>query len=99
MNIMQHVPLWHGGASFGYILKSGIAGSSGRSISDFLRNLQIDSRVVVPVCNHTSNEQNMTRKIENRRCIQNSGLERILDLRGDALSVGLTEDKGSRLSS
>ena len=41
-NIVEHVPLWHGGASFGYIPKSGIAGSSGRSISNFLRNLQID---------------------------------------------------------
>jgi hypothetical protein len=28
MNIVEHVPLWHGGASFGYIPKSGIAGSS-----------------------------------------------------------------------
>ena len=42
MNIVEHVPLWHGGASFGYMPKSGIAGSSGRSISNFLRNLQID---------------------------------------------------------
>ena len=42
MNIVEHVPLWHSGASFGYIPKSGIAGSSGRSISNFLRNLQID---------------------------------------------------------
>jgi hypothetical protein len=42
MNIMEHVPLWHYGASFGYIPKSGIAASSSRSISNFLRNLQID---------------------------------------------------------
>ena len=42
MNIVKHLSLWHGGASFGYIPKSGIAGSSGRSISNFLRNLQID---------------------------------------------------------
>jgi hypothetical protein len=42
MNIVEHMPLWHGGASFGYITKSGIAGSSGRSVSSFLRNLQID---------------------------------------------------------
>ena len=42
MNIVEHVPLWHGRASFGYIPKTGIAGSSGRSISSFLRNLQID---------------------------------------------------------
>jgi hypothetical protein len=32
MNIVEHVPLWHGGASFGYIPKSGITGSPGRSI-------------------------------------------------------------------
>ena len=40
MSIVEHVPLWHGGASFGYIPKSGIAGSS--TIFNFLRNLQID---------------------------------------------------------
>jgi hypothetical protein len=42
MNIVEHVPLWHGGTSFGYIPKSGIARSSCRSISNFLRNFQID---------------------------------------------------------
>jgi hypothetical protein len=42
MNIVEHVPLWHGGAYFGYIPKSGITGSMGRSTSNFLRNLQID---------------------------------------------------------
>jgi hypothetical protein len=42
MNIVEHMSLWQGGASFGYISKSGIAGSSGRSIFNFLRNLQID---------------------------------------------------------
>ena len=42
MNIVEHVPLWHGGAHFGYIPKSGISGSSDRSISNFLRNLQTD---------------------------------------------------------
>ena len=26
MNIVEHVPLWHGEASFGYIPKSGISG-------------------------------------------------------------------------
>ena len=35
MNIVEHVPLWHGGASFRYIAKSGIAGSSGKCISNF----------------------------------------------------------------
>jgi hypothetical protein len=42
MNIMEHIPLWHGGTSFGYITKSSINGSSCRSIFIFLRNLQID---------------------------------------------------------
>jgi hypothetical protein len=42
INIVEHMPLRHGGASFGYIPKSGIAGSSGRSISNFLKNLHID---------------------------------------------------------
>jgi hypothetical protein len=38
--------LWNDGASFRYIPKNGIAVSSGRSISNFLRNLQIDARVL-----------------------------------------------------
>ena len=42
MNIVELMPLWYGRASFGYIPKSSIAGSSGRSISNFLRKLQID---------------------------------------------------------
>jgi hypothetical protein len=42
MNIVEHMPLWPDGTSFGYIPKSAIAGSSGKSISNFLRNLQID---------------------------------------------------------
>jgi hypothetical protein len=42
MNIVEHVSKWHDGESFGYIPKSGIAGSSDRSISNFLRNLRID---------------------------------------------------------
>jgi hypothetical protein len=36
------MPLWHGGATFGYISKNDIVVSSGRPISNFLRNLQID---------------------------------------------------------
>jgi hypothetical protein len=42
MNIVEHMPLWNSGASFGYLPKSGIAGSSRRSISNFLKNLLID---------------------------------------------------------
>jgi hypothetical protein len=44
MNIVDHVSLCHGGAPFGYMLKSGIDGSSSRSIFNFLRKLLIDSQ-------------------------------------------------------
>jgi hypothetical protein len=43
VNMVEHVFLWFGGASYGYMPKSGIAESSGRTISNFLKNLQIDS--------------------------------------------------------
>jgi hypothetical protein len=42
MNIMEHMPLGHSGASFGDIPKKDIAGSSGRFMYDFLRNIRID---------------------------------------------------------
>ena len=42
MNIVEHMPLWYGGTSFGYMLRSHIARSSGKTISSFLRNQQID---------------------------------------------------------
>ena len=35
MNIVEHVPLWHGEASFGYIHKSGVNGSLGRFVPNF----------------------------------------------------------------
>jgi hypothetical protein len=49
MNIVEHVPLWYGGASFGYMPKRGIAGSSGGSIYNFLRKLQIDCYFCISV--------------------------------------------------
>jgi hypothetical protein len=42
MNIVEHVPLLFGGASFGYMPRSGTAAFSGGSISNFLRNYKID---------------------------------------------------------
>jgi hypothetical protein len=42
INIVEHVSLWYDGASFGYIPRSGIAGTSGKTIYNFLRNRQID---------------------------------------------------------
>ena len=40
MNIVEHVSLLHVGASYEYMPRSGIAGSSGSSMSNFLRNCQ-----------------------------------------------------------
>jgi len=42
VNIVEHVSLLYVGASFGYMPRRGIAGSSGSSMSNFLRNLQTD---------------------------------------------------------
>jgi hypothetical protein len=42
MNIVEHVSLLHVVASSGYIGRSGIAESSGNTMSNFLRNLQSD---------------------------------------------------------
>ena len=49
MKIVKHVSMWYDRAPFRYMSKSGSAGSLGRSISNFLRNWQIDLVVVVPV--------------------------------------------------
>jgi hypothetical protein len=42
VNIVEHVSLLYVGASFWYISSSGIAGSSCRTNSSFLRNSQTD---------------------------------------------------------
>jgi len=42
MNIVEHVSLLFVGASFGYMPRRGIAGSSGITMYNFLRNLQTD---------------------------------------------------------
>jgi hypothetical protein len=42
INIVENVFLLYVGASFGYMSRSGIAGSSGSTISTFLRNQQTD---------------------------------------------------------
>jgi hypothetical protein len=45
MNIVEHMSLLYVGASFGYMPRNGIAGSSGRTISNFLRNSVLASFV------------------------------------------------------
>ena len=42
MNIVDHVSLLYVGACFGYMPRSGIARSSGSTMSSFLRNCQTD---------------------------------------------------------
>jgi hypothetical protein len=42
MNIVEHVSFLNVRASSGYMLRSGIAGSSGKMMSNFLRNPQAD---------------------------------------------------------
>jgi hypothetical protein len=45
MNIVEHMSLLYVGTSFVYIPRSGIAGSSRRSISSFLRNCQTNFQI------------------------------------------------------
>jgi hypothetical protein len=42
MNIVEHLPILQVGASSEYMPRSGIAGSFGRTMSNFLRNCQTD---------------------------------------------------------
>jgi hypothetical protein len=46
MNIMEHVSLLHVGTSSGYMLRSGVTGSSGSTMSNFLRNCQTNFQSV-----------------------------------------------------
>jgi len=55
MNMVGHVSLLYVGASFEYMPRRGIAGSSGTAMSTSLRKLQTGSGVVVPLCNLTKN--------------------------------------------
>jgi hypothetical protein len=44
VNLVEHVPLLYAEASSGYMPRSGIAGSSGSTVSIFLRKRETDSK-------------------------------------------------------
>jgi hypothetical protein len=46
MNILELLSLLHVGESSGYRPRSGIPGSSGNTLSSFLRNLQMDFLII-----------------------------------------------------
>ena len=48
MNIVEHVSLLPVGTSSGYMPRRGIAGSSGSTMSNFLRNRQTDCQMLGP---------------------------------------------------
>jgi hypothetical protein len=48
MNIVENVFLIQVGASPGYVPRSGIVGSSSRTMSNFLRNRQTDFQLAIP---------------------------------------------------
>ena len=49
MNMVEHVSLFHVGASSRYMPRSGIAGSSGSTMSNFLRKHQTDFQSSFPI--------------------------------------------------
>jgi hypothetical protein len=55
MNIVEHVSLLQVGIYSAYMPRKGIVGSSISTMSNFLRNARLISRVVVPACNPTNN--------------------------------------------
>ena len=46
MKIVEHISLWYGGVSFGYMPKSTVAESLGRTTSNILSNYQTDFQSV-----------------------------------------------------
>jgi hypothetical protein len=54
-NIAEQVSLWNVGASFGYMPRSGIGGSCGKTILSFLSNQQLIPKVAVQHFTPTSN--------------------------------------------
>jgi hypothetical protein len=56
MNIVDHVSLFNVEVSSGYMPRIGVAGSSGNTMSSFLKDYQTHFQVK-PACNPNSNEE------------------------------------------
>jgi hypothetical protein len=57
VNIVEHVSLLYIGTTFGYMPRSGTAGYSGNTMSNFLRNHQTDFlflHILTSMCCHLS---------------------------------------------
>jgi len=55
LNIVEHESLLYVGASFVCIHRSGVAGTSESTVSNFLRKLRSEFQRIVPACNLTIN--------------------------------------------
>ena len=88
--IIEHVPLRHGGATFGYMPKSSIAGSLCRFIANFLRNLQIDFQ---SGCSSLRSDQQW--RLQGRRMLGGEGGEHLGEWKIGRRSLGEQMGEGA----
>jgi hypothetical protein len=102
VNIVEHVSLLPVGASSGYMPRSGIAGSSGSTMSSFLRNHQIDIQ-----SDYTSLQSNQQWRSVSlpphplTKCVGSTGSQQVEECKliHSNLPVQSSSPSGSRVSS